>query len=149
MFGVPAIDDNPGRLKALRAAAEAALPSYQHKRGYRRDFSEHELQELKAGVIQLITGEESNFSQQIGMEARGGTLSIALICQFLVDESDDGLQVEQRELLIGEEFKSFVRAGVKGMSLELVTIVTSAQQMTPYGFVVAHINAGPPRSNTN
>jgi hypothetical protein len=149
MFGVTAIDDNPGRLNALRAAAEAAMPSYQHKTGFRRDITEHADYELDAGVIMVVAGEENNFSQQMGMEAREGTLSIALICQFKVDESDDGTQVEQRELAIGEEFKSFVRAGIKGMSLELVTIVTSALQVTPYGFVVAQINAGPPRSNTN
>lgn len=149
MFGITPIDDSPSRMTAIRAALKTAMPDRLHQTSYKRDFDEFETHELKAGVVVLVSGGETNFSHQVGMEAREGTLSIALVIQFQVEGDDDGEMVEEQELTISEEIKTFVRAGVPGIDLTLDSLLHSAQQETPYGYVVAQLNAGPPRSNLN
>ena len=147
MLGAAPIDTLPDRVDALRSALQTAMPSRVHKSGYRRDLDDHEIEELEAGVVQLIALSENDYADSPGKIATEGTLSVAVVLQLKVDEHDDGTQVEDAELAAAEQFKSFVRAGVAGLGLTLVEIRTSEQQATPYGFVVAQINAGPPRDN--
>lgn len=146
-MGPAAITDNPARVAALQAAIRTHWPARVFKTGYRRAFDDHAPEELEAGVLQLLVAEESDFSNNLGMEATEGTLSVALVLHLQVDIADDGTQVQAAELAAGEEIKAFVRAGVTGMGLTLESLVTSTQQETPYGYVVAQINAGPPRDN--
>ena len=149
MFGTAPIDDNAARMAAVRAALKTAMPSRVHKTNYLRDISEHRDHELKLGVVMLVAGIENDFSAQPGMEAREGTLAMVLVIQFEVGRDADGEAVETQELAISSEIKTFVRAGVAGIGLTLGSIQMSAQQETPYGYVVAQLNAGPPLHNLN
>lgn len=147
MFGKSAIDDLAGRMSAIRAALQTAMPSRVHRTSFRRGLDEQDRNELMAGVVMAVSSAESDFSTVQGMEAREGTQSIAVIVQFRVEGDEDGEGVEAEEFEICAQIKDFVRTGVAGIGLELVELVHSAQQETPYGYVVAQLNAGPPRDN--
>jgi len=149
MFGTAAIEDSAKRMAALRAALQAAMPSRVHKTGYQRDIADHAPEELRAGVVMLVVGQESDFNDSVGMEAREGTLSVALVLHLMVEGDSDGASVEAEELAACQQIKQFVRAGVPGIGLTLANIYQSAQQETPYGYVVAELRAGPPRNNVN
>jgi len=149
MIGPTPIDDLPGKVAALRSALQKAMPNRVHKDGYRRDIDEHLPDELRDGVVMLVAGTESDYSDRLGMEAREGDLRLALVIEFRIDADDDGAEVERQELAMAEEIKDFVRAGVPGIGLDLGSIYTSSQQITPYGFVVAELIAGPPRHTLN
>jgi hypothetical protein len=95
----------------------------------------------------LTAGAETDYSDQQGMEAKEGTLSVGLVAHLMVRNDADGKTVEAEEIAIIKEIKQFVRTGVPGIGLELASAVLSGQQATPYGFVVAQINAGPPADN--
>ncbi len=149
MFGTEPIDDSLARMAAIRAALKTAMPGRVHKTSYRRDIGEHDHGELRAGVVMLVVGQENDFSDLQGLEAREGTLSVALVFHCRVEDDDAGEGVEAVELGMCAEIKNFVRAGVAGIDLTLETLYQSAQQDTPFGFVVAQLSAGPPRTNVN
>ena len=145
MFNKVAIDDSAMRMTAIRAALETAMPSRVHKTSFLRSFEDHERAELLEGVVMVVSGEEGDFNTRHGMEAREGTQSIALVVQIEVPGDNDGEAVEAEEFAIIKEIKAFVRTGIDGIGLDLERVYQSSQQETPYGYVVAQLNAGPPR----
>lgn len=148
-MGPDKIDTLPAKMAAVRAALATAMPTRIHKAGYQRDFDEHRSAELRAGVVQVVAGDESDYSQQLGRTATEGTFTLAVVIQLLSEETDDGSQIEAAELAAGEDLKAFVRTGITGLDIGLERLTFSAQQETPYGFTVAQITAGPPRDNLN
>lgn len=141
------IDRMDARLDAIEAALTAALPTrlvsdtLQH-------YTERSDAELTQGVVTLVSADEKGYSQNLGMAARDGTQRILLIGHLRVAEGTPRKAIQDQELDLIEELKAFIRAGVPGMSLTLDSVIHSRQLDHPYGWVVAYIDAAPPRQTT-
>lgn len=148
-LGVTNIDRMDDRLAAVRAALCTAMPDRVHKTGYRRMHDEHEPEELQVGVVSIVSAGETNYNDSPGMIAREGVQTMAIVVHLSAYHDDDGEAVEAAELDACEEIKAFVRTGVPGMTIRLVSLQHSAQQMTPLGYVTAQIEAGAVQQTTH
>lgn len=147
-MGPTKIERMDDRLDAIETALTAALPARTIKRGL-YDYEEHTDAEIAAGVVMILSGGEGKYRQGPGMEAREGTQRVMLAGHLQVSETDTRQAIEAAELELIEEIKSFVRAGVSGVGLSLERVENSRQLDHPYGWVVAFIDAGPPRATTH
>jgi len=139
-----AIERMDDRLDAIEASLILALPTRVISRDLKH-YSEQTDADLTAGVVTLVSAGEKNYSKALGMEARDGTHSVLLIGHLRVAENQSGKSIEAAELDLAEELKSWVRAGVTGMSLRLDSVQHSRQLDNPYGWIVAYVDAGPTR----
>lgn len=147
MIGTPFIEDLGERAAALRAALKTAMPRRIHKKAFNEDFAAHQDEELQQGVVMFSFGSENDYSQQPGMEAKEGTSSNVILVQFIGLDDSDSAAIEDEEFVIAAQIKNFVEIGVPGLGLNLVSITSSAQRSTPYGWVLAQLDAGPPLDN--
>lgn len=143
---VLAIETMPGRMDAVETALKAALPTRVIKRAFYRSYKDHKEDELKKGVVTLVSGQERDYNKGLGMVARDGWHRMILI-GHLKASKDDPLEVEKLELALIEEIKSFVKAGIPGMSIDIESAQPSRQQESPFGWVVVYIDAGKPRTS--
>lgn len=137
------IDD---RQAAIVASLTAALSTRIVKRSLMH-FDQHEHGEIETGVVMVISDGESQYSQNMGMTAKEGKHNQLLICHLKVVEDSEKVAIELAEMALIEEIKTWVRAGVPGMSFELESAQHSRQLEYPYGWVVVKLNAIPPRTN--
>ena len=142
-----ALDRLDDRLNAIEAALTTALPTRVIKRAYYRHVQDQAPADLDAGVVMLVSSGESGYRKGVGLVAREGTQDVLLVCHLRVAETASPQDIEAAEIVLIEEIKSFVRAGVAGMTLLLDRVQHSRQQAHPYGWVVATLQAAPPGSN--
>ena len=143
-----AVDSIPARIAAVQAALAAALPA----RRVTRDFlaiDRRQDTDLLAGVVTLIAAGEGGYAAGPGMSARHGVTHLVLACHLRVADDAAPSAVEDTENALIEEIKAFVRAGVAGVTLTLDRVDQSRQIEHPYGWVVAHVQAGPPKASTH
>jgi hypothetical protein len=143
MQWIERIDD---RQTAIAQSITAALSTRIVKRSLLH-FDHHEPGEIETGVVMLISDGEHDYSQNLGMTAKEGKHGQLLVCHLKVDENSPKVAIEQAEMALIEEIKSWVRAGVPGMSFEIESAQHSRQLEHPYGWVVVKLNAIPPRTN--
>ncbi len=137
------IDD---KLAALNAALVAAMPTRQVEIGF-TPYDDRTDTELLDGVVNIVSAGEGNYHQGRGMAAKEGTLKVHLINHLKVAETASRADLQQAEINLAEEIKSFVRTGVAGMTLALDSIEQSRLLEYPYGWVVAFLGLRPPASN--
>lgn len=142
-----AIERMDDRLDAIAAALTTALSTRVIKRSLVH-YTDHADADLAAGVVTLLSAGEGGYSNGLGMTAKEGTHKLLLIGHLQLAESADGEAIEAAEIDLIEEIKAFVRSGVTGTSLRLENVIHSRQLERPYGWIVAYIDAGPPRRNT-
>lgn len=143
---MPAIERMDERLDAIETALVAELSTRTIKRDL-LTFTDHTDAEIDAGVVTIVSAGEKDYNNGLGMEAKEGAHQVLLIGHLRVAEGTTGKDIEAVELDLAEEIKAFVRTGVADMSLKLNSIQHSRQLDHPYGWLVANIDAGPPRAN--
>ena len=146
-LGGTVIERMDDRLDALEASLAAALPTRTIKRSLMH-YTDHTDTELAAGVVMLVSGGEGDYNKGLGMVAREGVQRVLLVGHLKVAEDAAGAVVEAAELDLIEEIKAWARTNVPGMSLRLDSVQHSRQIENPYGWLVAYLDAGPPRSTT-
>ncbi|HHJ11893.1 MAG TPA: hypothetical protein ENK00_01830 [Chromatiales bacterium] len=142
-----AIERMDDRLDALEASLVAALPTRIVSRDLKH-YTDQSDADLTKGVVTLVSAGEKDYSKALGMTARDGIHQVLLIGHLRVAENQGGQAIEAAELDLIEEIKGWVRAGVDGMSLRLDNVQHSRQLDNPYGWIVAYVDAGPPRQTT-
>lgn len=140
---VERIDD---RMALIAASLTAALPTREVKRNLLH-FDQHAPGELESGVVMLVSDGESNYSRNLGMTAKEPSHSLLVICHLKVAEDSPKLAIELAEMALLEEIKTWLRAGVEGMSFDIDSAQHSRQLEHPYGWVVIKIAAVPPKTN--
>jgi hypothetical protein len=143
---LPWIERIDDRQTAIVASLSAALSTRTVKRSLLH-YDQHEPGEIEVGVVMVISDGESQYSQNLGMAAKEGKHAQLLICHLKVAEDSSSVAIELAEMALIEEIKSWVRAGVPGMSFEIESSQHSRQLEHPYGWVVVKLNAIPPRTN--
>ena len=143
MQWIDRIDD---RMAAIVASITAALPTRTVKRSLEY-YDQHTAAQLTQGVVMPVSEGESEYSQNLGMTAREGKHAIFIVCHLKVAETSAKAAIEDAEMDLIEDIKTWVRAGVPGMSLQIDNAQHSKQLEHPYGWVVVKITAEPPRNN--
>lgn len=134
------------RTAELFASLQAALPTRVVKRNLEH-FQFHPPGELEQGVVMLISDGEGNYNNKPRRTATEGTHSLLIIAHLQVGETDTPLDVELAEMVLMEELKSWLRAGLPNYRLELDNISQSRQLEFPYGWIVAKFTAQPLRTH--
>ena len=147
VMGPQRIERMDDRLDAIETALTAAMPGRVIQRELVH-FDDHAPADISAGVIMIVSTGESNYNNDLGMEAKEGTQQILLIGHIKLPEESTSQAVEDAEINFIEELKGAIRTGVNGMSIALKQVSHSAQLEKPYGWFVASIDAGPPNENT-
>jgi hypothetical protein len=142
-----AIERMDDRLDALEQALIGVLPGRMVKRSL-LDYRQHANGDLNGGVVMIVSAGERGYSQALGMAAREGTQRVLLVGHLQVAQTSAPAAIEMAELDLIEELKSFVRGGVPGMSVRLDSVEHSRQTEHPYGWVLANLDLGPPRTTT-
>lgn len=124
-------------LSALSAGLAAALPA---GRIVTRSFQPLALRnqaDLLAGVFTLVCRGESGYANYLGREADLGALRVLLFGQLLLPGNPSGLQVEQAELAMAEEVKTFLRSPLPAGVRECLarSFEQSAQLEVPMGWI--------------
>lgn len=141
------IDD---KLDALQTALIAALPPGRIVDIGFVPYTDREIAELSAGVVNIVAAGEGDYHNGLGMAAKEGTLQVLLIGHLQVAETGTRAALQQVEIDLAEEIKSFVRTGgVAGMTVLLDRIEQSRLLEHPYGWVVAFLELGPPAAHTH
>ena len=144
-----AIERMDDRKAALLAALKTALEPSRVVTGAYTHLRRQTEADLTKAVVTLMSAGERNYNAGLGMTAKEGTQRFLAVVHLKVAADDTAEDVEALEFDILEEIKAFVRSGVSGMSLRLDSVQHSRQQDHPYGWAVAYLDAGPPRSNTH
>jgi hypothetical protein len=139
-------DDIRARTAAIIASLEAALPARTIKRGLLH-YDDHGAAELAQGVVMLISDAEQDYSRALGMVAKEPTHRLILVGHLKVAETQTPADLEDAEQDLIEELKAWIRTGLDGMDLLPEAIQQSRQLEHPYGWIVAYVDAVPPRSN--
>jgi hypothetical protein len=148
-IGPPVIERMDARMDAVEAALRAALPTRAVKRSFQRHYTDHRREDLRRGVVVLVSAGEGDYRGGLGGAAREGTQRMLLIGHLQVDEHAEPVATERAETALIEEIKAFVQASpVAGLELQLDSVQHSRQQEHPYGWVVAYLDAGPPAQTT-
>ena len=143
----PAISRMDDRMDAIFTAmrADNSLSNYVKTRSRLLHPSLQDAADLKKGVLMLVSNGEGQYSKSQGQIAKKGQHEFVLIGHLKVDENKkDPVDAEAAELDMAENIKTFVRAGVDGMSLYLDDIQNSWQQEYPYGWIIVKLTAGSP-----
>lgn len=134
------------RMDAIAQSLSGALSTRIIKRSL-LPYTDHSAQEIAAGVVTVISAGEGNYNKGLGLVARDGHQSVLLIGHLKLAEGEPGQAIEAAELDLIEEIKAWVRApGIEGLSLRLDHVQHSRQLDNPFGWIVAALEAGPPRS---
>lgn len=148
MMGQQAIDRIDDRLDVFKPALQLALPTRWVEIGL-VPYEDRQKEDLQAGVVNIVSNGEGNYHRGKGMAAREGIHKVLLICHLQVEETQTRAELQQAEIDLMEEIKSFVRTGVAGMTVVLDNLQQSRLLEHPYGWVVAFIELHPPHSHVN
>lgn len=143
---MPWIERIDDRAAAIFASLQAALPARVVKRSLMH-FQDHAAADIAAGVVMLASDGESDYSKNPGMTAKDPKHSLLLVGHLKVAETSERVAIELAEMALIEDVKTWLRAGVPGMSFELELSQHSRQLEHPYGWVVMKINAVRPKTN--
>ncbi len=138
------------RLDERRDAVLAALAAALGTRVVTNSLQSIESQsaaDLAQGVVMLVSVRERSYSRGLGMAATKGLQEFLLVGHLRVAADAPPSAIEDAEMALIEELKAFVRGGVSGMSVRLGEVRQSQQLDHPYGWVVAHLDVGPPESS--
>jgi len=148
-MGPQAIERIDDKLAAFETALVASLPvSRTVERGF-VPYSERDEALLLNGVLNLVCDGEGSYSQARGMAAKEGSAKVILICHLRVTEAQTSADLQQAEITLAEELKTFTKTGAPGLDLVLVDLVLSRQLEHPYGWIVAFFELKPPGANTH
>lgn len=148
MFTAP-IEETEQRVAAFASALATDLSDRIVERGF-VPFTERDANDLRHGVVNIVTAGEGNYANGRGMQVREGTTKIRLICHIDVTETDPRLTLEQAELAFIEQIKQFFRQdNIPGMSVRLDNWIKSQLTEHPHGWAVVYAEIGPPRANTH
>ncbi|QZA80859.1 hypothetical protein [Deefgea piscis] len=125
----------PARLNEIKSALQARFPS-RHVGRSLRDLSVIGDTELRAGVYTLLCRSEDGFADFIGGEAQFGTTKLAMVGQIRVDDDLPAEAVEDAELGMAQEIKTFIQSNALAGLLELKALQQSGQLDAPYGWIV-------------
>jgi hypothetical protein len=95
----------------------------------------------------IVTAGERDFKNQKGMIAKEGTQRMLLVGHLRVAETASPEDVQTAEFALIKEVKAALNTGVVGIGYSLVSVEQSRQLDFPYGWVVADLDAGPPRES--
>jgi len=145
---IPAnIDRMDDRLEAIFTAMKTAdaLSAYVKSRSYVPAPAMQDAADLRKGALMLISNGEGHYSKRPGMIAKNGLHNFIVMGHLKVDEhKQDRQAVEDAELDMIENIKTFVRDGIPGMSLTFDDAQNSLQQEHPYGWIYIQLTAGDP-----
>lgn len=110
----------------------------------RKELMEQDNDDLDMGIIIVIASSENDYSTQLGKVARDGRLQLVVLGHLRVDEDAAKSAVEDKEIALIEDLKSFFRTGAAGLSYAVTEFRTSMQLYHPYGFVVGAIEVTNP-----
>lgn len=149
MVMIPQQTDHIGQRKqALMTAMEEAMATRVIV-GQLKNFQEYSDEDLAKGVVQVISDAETGYSEEPGMTAREGTLSVIVVGHLRVAENTEPAAIEAAETALIEELKAFVRAGVAGATVLLDEARGSRQTEHPYGWIFARLRLAPSLTGTN
>lgn len=143
-----AIKDTKARLDALEAMLIAQMPTRVIKRSLKH-FTEQDATELASGILTIVKASEDGYANQRGMVTKEATTKTLLIAHLKVAEGTDSQQIETAELAMEKELKNAIETGITGLSFTLERIESSRQLEYPYGWFIAFVNMGPPRTSTH
>lgn len=94
--------------------------------------------EMKQGVYTIVSAGAEGYKNYNGREAMDGNHKIALFGQFMGEEGDTGEDIEDKEFVMVEEIKAFLRAAAPVRPAALCCLVAtgylqSAQLDHPWG----------------
>ena len=116
-----------------------AMPSRKVTRSF-KDFEQRQPEELKAGVLTLISRGESDYANLRDRPAMDGRHQMTLIGQLQVNESSEKLEIEEAEFDLVEELKAFMRNLPPTLAcLELKNFRQSGQIEHPYGWIACEL----------
>lgn len=145
-----AVDDINARYDAVLAALTTHATGRVVKESLYRTYHDHQPGEIRQGVVMLILDSEGDYTNNFAMQAKNGATTLRVVYHLHAGDNDpEPKAIRQAEGEAVEQVKAFVRAGVTGLSLELVDVQTSRQLDHPYGWIVATVRAVPPKSNTH
>jgi len=137
------------RMDAVFSSLTAALTTRHVSRSWLKRYDDHTPQELADGALMLISAGESGYSSSPGMVALNGTHRMILIGHLKVADASQPQDIEAAELDLIEEIRSWVRSGVPGVGVVLISAEHSRQLEHPYGWVVVYLDTGEPGANIN
>lgn len=140
------IDD---KLDALLTALTAAVPATRVIDLGFIPYTDRKVTDLYAGCWNIVAAGESDYHPGQGMAAKEGTLRVNLIGHIQVEEDATRAALQQAEIDMAEEIKTFVRTGMVAVTLVLDSIEQSRLLEHPYGWVVAFLELRPPAANTH
>ncbi len=147
---VQAIDTLTGKLAAIEASLVQAMPTRIIERGCNA-LNDRTSEEVQAGVLNLVLDREHDYAGGRGMVAQNGTLDMLLIGYVTVDENTaDKADLQDTETTLAEEIKAWVKStliDLPEMDVMLDSVQLSRQLEFPYGWVIATLKLGPPRTN--
>ena len=120
-------------LDDLKTALDTALPTRVVTRSL-RDFTQHQLSDLEAGILTLISHRESGYANYRGREADLGKLAIITVGQLKLPENAAPSDVEDAEFAFAEEVKTFLQTVLPVEAVILLETRFSGQLEAPYGW---------------
>ncbi|MFW6077416.1 MAG: hypothetical protein ACOC71_06670 [Hyphomicrobiales bacterium] len=142
-----AVDDINARYDAVLAALESHATTRVVKASFYRDIGVHTDAELAQGVVMMMLASEGGYTNNFAMQAKLGETQLRIVYHLHAGSEAEPKATRIAEGEAAEEVKAFVRAGVAGLSLELVDVQFSRQLDHPYGWIVATVRAVAPKSN--
>ncbi len=142
------IKDTQARLDAVETLLTAQMPTRFIKRSLLH-YTEQDNAELTAGILTIVKASEDNYKNQRGMVTKEATTQMLLIGHLHVAETTTSQAIETAELAFEKELKAAIETGITGLSFTLERIESSRQLEHPYGWFVAFVNIGPPRTSTH
>jgi hypothetical protein len=149
MMGPQALERIDDKLAAFDAALATSLPAGRIIEPGFTPYSERDAAQLLAGVLNRVCEGEGSYSNARGMAAKEGTLRVILICHLQVAEGSSSDQLQQAEITLMEELKTFTRTGLTGADLVLTDLQQSRLLEHPYGWVIAFFEIRPPGAHTH
>ena len=123
------------RMELIKTLLAAALPLRIVTRDL-LDFGQRTNAELTAGIYTLVSNGEGGYENLNGREAMDGTQRILLVGQVQLGEDVAPSAIEDAELAMVDEIKTFLRARPSTIVQLYMTGFRQSQQMdAPFGWV--------------
>jgi hypothetical protein len=123
------------RMELIQTTLAAAFPLRVVTRDL-LDFSQREHTDLEKGIWTLVSSGERGYKNYSGREGMDGVQPIMLVGQFVKPEETLGSVIEDAELDMVDEIKTFLRARpAQIIQLYMTGFRQSRQLDAPYGWV--------------
>ncbi|HQS59968.1 MAG: hypothetical protein B7Y56_03425 [Gallionellales bacterium 35-53-114] len=127
------------RMNLIKTTLATALPARVVTRDL-MDFSMRADEDLQAGIYTLVSKGEGGYQNLLGRLAMDGTQRILLVGQFVAGADADPSAIEDAELAMIAEVKTFLQALPATLCRLKMTGFRQSEQMdTPYGWIVADL----------